>query len=86
VDWLPLDSSVFTSAAYVPAERTLYLVFHSGEVYCYLDFPPAQYRDFLAADSKGRYFSSKIRDHFQCQHLSHRRRKSSLSSASVTTS
>jgi hypothetical protein len=69
VDWLPLDSSVFTSAAYLPAQCTLYLRFRSGELYCYFDFPPQQYRDFLAADSKGRYFSSNIRDHFRYHHL-----------------
>lgn len=58
-----------TSAAYLPAQRTLYLRFRSGELYCYFDFPPQQYRDFLAADSKGRYFSSNISDHFRYQHL-----------------
>ena len=47
VDWLPLDSSVFTSAAYLPAQRTLYLRFRCGELYCYFDFPPQQYHDFL---------------------------------------
>jgi hypothetical protein len=75
VHWLPLDSSVFTSAAYLPATRTLYLRFHSGELYCYFDFPPQQYRDFLAADSKGQYFSSNIRDRFRYQHLPPRRNR-----------
>ncbi|HTU45427.1 MAG TPA: KTSC domain-containing protein [Bryobacteraceae bacterium] len=69
VDWLPLDSSVFTSAAYLPAQRTLYLRFRSGELYCYFDFPSQKYQDFLAADSKGRYFSTNIRDRFPYRHL-----------------
>jgi len=69
VDWLPLDSSVFTSTAYLPATRTLYLRFRSGELYSYFDVPPQQYRDFLAADSKGQYFSRNIRDCFRYQHL-----------------
>ncbi len=73
--WLPLDSSVFTSAAYRPAARTLYLRFHSGELYCYFDFPQKQYRDFLAADSKGQYFSSHIRDRFRYRHVPRRPRK-----------
>lgn len=72
MDWLPLDSSVFTSTAYRVSDRTLYLLFRSGELYCYFDFPPQQYRDFLAADSKGQYFSSNIRDRFRYRHLSHR--------------
>ena len=73
--WLPLDSSVFTAAAYRSAERVLYLLFRSGELYCYFDFPPQTYRDFLASDSKGQYFSRNIRDRFRYQHLPHHRRR-----------
>jgi hypothetical protein len=69
VDWLALESSVFSAAAYIEFERSLYLRFRSGEVYRYFDFPPEQYRDFLAADSKGRYFAINIRDRFPCEHL-----------------
>ena len=60
----------FVSAAYLPDTATLYLRFQSGELYCYFDVPPQQYRDFLASDSKGQYFSSHIRDHFRYEHLS----------------
>jgi hypothetical protein len=74
VDWLPLDSSVFTSAAYRAYERTLYLLFRSREVYCYFEFPPQQYRDFLAAESKDQYFSTNIRGRFRYRRLSHRLR------------
>ena len=39
----PLDSSVFASAGYpLPRAR-----FHTGELYCYFDFPPQRYRDFM---------------------------------------
>jgi len=69
MDWLPLDSSVLVSAAYVPARRMLYLRFRSGDVYRYFDFPPEQLRDFLGADSHGRYFSASIRDKFRCERL-----------------
>jgi hypothetical protein len=69
VDWLPLESSVFSAAAYLEFERSLYLRFRSGELYRYFNFPPEQYRDFLAADSKGRYFSVHIRDRFPCEHV-----------------
>jgi len=69
VDWLPLDSSVLASVAYRPAKRMLYLRFRSGELYRYSDFPPEEYKDFLAADSKGRYFSRNIRDRFACRHI-----------------
>jgi hypothetical protein len=54
--WRPLDSSVFTAAAYRRAKHILYLLFRSGELYCYFDFPPQDYREFLATDSKANTF------------------------------
>ena len=67
--WKPLDSSVFTSAAYSPSRRMLYLRFTSGEIYQYFDVPVEEYRAFLVADSHGRYFSSHIRDKYRCERL-----------------
>jgi hypothetical protein len=46
IDWIPLDSSVLETAAYVARRRWLYLRFQSGEIYRYFDFPPQLYRDF----------------------------------------
>jgi hypothetical protein len=69
MEWVPLDSSALSSAAYIESEHTLYLRFHSGELYRYFNFPPEQYREFLAADSHGRYFAYHIRDGFPCEHL-----------------
>lgn len=69
VKWVPLESSVLASAAYSPGERQLYLEFRSGAVYRYVDVPLQQYVEFLAADSKGRYFNLSIRDRFQCQQV-----------------
>ena len=65
VDWMAVESRAFNSAAYDAGKRQLYLRFHSGDVYRYFEFPPEQYEEFLAADSKGRYFAHKIRDRFQ---------------------
>jgi hypothetical protein len=65
VDWVAVVSSVFTSAAYDPARRQLYLRFRSGKVYRYLGFPPDHYDELLAADSKGRYFAGHIRGRFR---------------------
>jgi hypothetical protein len=69
VNWLPLESTALSSAAYFPDQRTLYLKFRSGEIYRYFEFPPEQYRDFLAADSKGQYFQFHIRNEFRCEQL-----------------
>src|SRR5215472_16078661 len=41
------------------------LRFHSGKVYGYFEFPSEQYDEFLAADSKGRYFAGHIRGQFR---------------------
>ena len=67
--WSPIESKMFTSAAYDAAKATLYLRFQSGEVYRYFNFPDQQYQSFLSADSKGRYFLTHIRDRFPYQRL-----------------
>jgi hypothetical protein len=69
LNWVFFDSSALNAAAYLPTERLLYLEFHSGERYRYFDFPPEQYRDLLAAESKGTYFGQHIRDRFRFERL-----------------
>lgn len=69
MNWVPVESSVFTSASYDAGERLLHLRFHSGDIYCYFDFPPEQYGEFLAADSKGEYFAHNIRNRFRYQQV-----------------
>lgn len=67
--WTAVESSAFQAAAYVEDRAWLYLLFHSGEVYRYFDVPQWQYEEFLTADSKGRYFGSRIRGHFGYERL-----------------
>ena len=69
MEWLPLESTVFTSAAYDRKPKVLYLRFHSRKVYRYFDFTPAHYSRFLKAESKGKYFSAHIRDRFRCERI-----------------
>jgi KTSC domain-containing protein len=69
IDWVPVDSTVLQAVAYLAQRRLLYLKFKSGEIYRYFDFPPQQYRDFLAAESKGTYFGKHIRNSFQYEQL-----------------
>jgi hypothetical protein len=69
MEWVPLESSVFTSAAYRGDARQLYLRFQDGDIYRYFEFPRQVYRAFLAAESKGRYFSQHIRNHFRCEQV-----------------
>jgi hypothetical protein len=65
VNWVSVDSTVFTSATYDEDKRELYLRFHGGDVYRYFRFPLYQYDEFLAAESQGRYFAANIRDKFR---------------------
>jgi hypothetical protein len=65
VDWMPVESGLFSSAAYRAGVRQLYLRFQDGKIYRFFDCPVTVYNEFVAATSKGRYFSQQIRDHFR---------------------
>jgi hypothetical protein len=69
MDWHPLESKLLASSAYDAGKHILYLRFRSGEVYRYFDFPQEQYREFLDAESQGRYFLSHIRNYFRYERL-----------------
>ena len=69
MDWLPLESKLLTAVTYAAENHVLYLRFRSGDVYRYFDFPPELYRDFLDAESKGRFFLSEIRNQFRYDRL-----------------
>jgi 3-hydroxy-3-methylglutaryl CoA synthase len=69
MDWQPFESKLLASAAYDAGKHILYLRFGSGEVYRYFEYPAEQYREFLDAESRGRYFLSNIRNRFRYQRL-----------------
>lgn len=69
VEWVPLESGVFTAVAYRAGAEQLYLRFHEGNVYCYFACPRSVYEALLAAESKGRYFAQHIRNGFQCERV-----------------
>ncbi len=69
MEWLPLESKMFLSAAYDAKAQILYLRFRSGDVYRYFEFPDGLYQEFLNAESHGRYFRSHIRDHFRHERM-----------------
>ena len=69
MNWISVESSVFDAAVYLHSNRLLYLKFRSGDIYRYFDFPSPKYEEFLAADSKGRYFASEIRDRYRYEQV-----------------
>src|SRR5579871_1654298 len=69
VEWVPLESSVFTAVAYRAGARQLYLQFQERDVYRYFACPRSVYKALLAAESKGRYFAQHIRNEFHCERI-----------------
>ena len=65
VEWVPVDSGLFSSAAYRASARQLYLRFQDGKIYRFFDCPVVVYNEFIAATSQGRYFSQQIRNRFR---------------------
>ena len=72
LEWQPLESQLLSAVAYVAPRRQLYLRFRSGDVYRYFTFPAEQYREFLDAESQGRYFLAHIRNEFPYERLPRR--------------
>ena len=65
VEWVPVESGLFSAAAYRSSARQLYLRFQDGKIYRFFDCPVIVYDEFLAAASQGRYFSQQIRNRFR---------------------
>lgn len=65
VEWIAVESSVFTAVAYRRVARQLYLRFHDGDIYRYFDVSLQTFQKLRTAESKGRYFSRFIRHRFR---------------------
>jgi len=67
--WIGVESRTLSAVLYWPDQRHLDLRFPSGRVYRYFDVPAQCYRELLAAESKGQYFNTCIRNCFPFQPL-----------------
>jgi hypothetical protein len=65
LNWVFFDSSALNAAAYIPAERLLYLEFHGGERYRYFDFHPSNIRTSWRPNPKA-HTSGNISVIFSC--------------------
>ena len=65
VEWVPVESGLFSSAAYRAGAQQLYLRFQDGKIYRFFDCPVTVFNEFIAATSQGRYFSQQIRNRFR---------------------
>jgi hypothetical protein len=60
-----MPSAVIRAFYYNAARHELSIVFQSGRRYAYQDVPETTYQEMKAAFSKGEFFNTRIRDHFQ---------------------
>jgi hypothetical protein len=68
--WQAIESKLLSAMAYDAEHGMLYVRFRgSGDVYRYFDFPPKQYEQLLAAESRGRHFLARIRNQFRYERL-----------------
>jgi hypothetical protein len=61
---MQVESSSITTISYEAAHNRLRVRFRSGVEYCFDLVPPSVHRAFMEAPSKGRFFSSTIRDRY----------------------
>jgi hypothetical protein len=57
-----VTSSSLASVGYSPTTATLEVEFKHGAVYQYLDVPTEVFEAFLAAESKGTFFNSTVKN------------------------
>ena len=56
----PVESSAIAAPGYEPQSRTLFVRFHGGATYAYLQVSAETARAFEAAPSKGAFFAERI--------------------------
>jgi hypothetical protein len=64
-----LASSVLTTAGYSKRRHILEIEFCNGAVYRYLEVPVSVYQGLLSADSKARYYDTKIKGNYHSLRL-----------------
>ena len=64
-----MPSAAIASFHYSPDRQKLFVRFQNGGEYVYSDVPDAVHRAFREAQSKGRFFQTKIRDRYPYDRL-----------------
>jgi hypothetical protein len=60
-----VESSAIAGVGYSKRRHILEIEFVNGAIYRYLDVPSAVHRDLMSAESKARFYDSKIRRHYR---------------------
>jgi hypothetical protein len=64
-----IKSSNMNSVDYDEKEQTLIVEFPGGTKYKYMDVPIREYKDFINAESKGKYFHKHIKPYYKWKKL-----------------
>ena len=65
MDYTPITSSNIEAVAYDGLLKELGIKFLGGSEYHYYEVEPAVYEEFMASESKGKYFHANIRNTFR---------------------
>ena len=60
-----VESTAIAAIGYSKRRHILEIEFVNGAVYRYFDIPLSVYRDLMSAESKARFYDSKIRKHYR---------------------
>jgi hypothetical protein len=61
----PVHSTAIAKIGYSKRRHILEIEFVNGAVYRYFDIPLSVHRDLMSAESKARFYDSKIRKHYR---------------------
>lgn len=61
------DSVAIKAIGYDPESQTLRIQFHSGSTHQFNGVPEHVHKNFVIADSKGRFFQKQVREKFEQQ-------------------
>ena len=68
-----MPSTVISRFIYDPAKRELWIEFVTGRRYVYEEVPDEVAQALASAFSKGTYFNTRIRDHFEFREVTKKR-------------
>lgn len=67
MELINVTSKNLHSVGYRLEDSLLLIQFHSGAAYEYYDVPEQVYTDLIQATSKGKYFSTYIKNTYKCK-------------------
>src|SRR6266513_2208447 len=71
----PVQSTAVAAVGYSKRHHILEIEFVNGAIYRYLDVPLSVHRDLMSAESKARFYDSKIRKHYRSVLVRQRQKK-----------